>query len=96
LFFLTVGLGACGSQIPTLEEYGKSALGLNIAVVRSLLERPNSYASRHGWQEKTYPLPNGHWVFVEPDRPHCEIHYEVNGEDIIVGFTPVGSGCKYQ
>lgn len=97
LMLLTLGLGACGlSQIPSLKEYGDSAIGLNISVVRKLTEGPNSYAARIGWQEKTYPLPNGHWVYVEPDRPHCEIHYEVNGEDIIVGYTPVGSGCRHQ
>jgi len=97
LLLLTVGMGACSlSQIPTLKEYGDSAIGLNVEVIRTLIERPNSYASRVGWQEKTYPLPNGHWVYVEPDRPNCEIHYEVNGEDIIVGYTPMGTGCKYQ
>lgn len=97
LLLLTAGLGGCSfSQIPTLKEYGESAVGLNIAVVRNLIESPESYASRVGWQEKTYPLANGHWVYVEPDRPNCEIHYEVNGEDIIVGYTPVGTGCRHQ
>ena len=84
------------SQVPTLKEYGDSALGLNISVVRDLGRRPTSYASRSGWQEKTYTLPNGHWVYVEPDRQNCEIHYEVDGNDIIVGYTPVGTGCRYQ
>lgn len=97
LLLLTVGMGACSfSQIPTLKEYGEAAIGLNVAVIRTLIEHPNSYASRIGWQEKTYTLANGHWVYVEPDRPNCEIHYEVNGEDVIVGYTPVGTGCKYQ
>ncbi len=97
LLLLTVGLGGCSlSQIPTLKDYGDAAIGLNISVVRDLVEGPNSYGTRVGWQEKTYPLPNGHWVYVEPDRPNCEIHYEVNGEDIIVGYTPVGSACTYQ
>ena len=97
LLLLTIGAGACSSsQIPTLKNYGDAAIGHNISVIRDLVRRPTSRASLAGWQEKTYPLPNGHWVYVEPDRPNCEIHYEVNGEDIIVGYTPVGSGCKYQ
>ena len=97
LLLVTAGIAACSaSQIPTLKEYGDSAIGLNVSIVRTLVEGPNSYASRVGWQEKTYLLPNGHWVYVEPDRPNCEIHYEVNGEDIIVGYTPMGTGCKYQ
>ncbi|MBL8201375.1 MAG: hypothetical protein JNK40_10420 [Chromatiales bacterium] len=97
LFMLTTGLGACSmSQVPTLKEYGDSALGLNISVVRDIVRRPTSYASTVGWQERTYTLPNGHWVYVEPDRQNCEIHYEVDGNDIIVGYTPVGRGCRYQ
>ena len=94
---LTVSLGGCNfSQIPTLKEYGDAVVGKNIAVIRDLVRRPTSRASQTGWQEKTYLLPNGHWVYVEPDRPNCESHYEVNNEDIIVGYTPVGTGCRYQ
>ncbi len=97
LLLLIAGPAACSSsQVPTLREYGDSALGLDIAVVRDVVRRPGSHASTVGWQEKTYTLPNGHWVYVEPDRANCEIHYEVNGEDIIVGYTPVGRGCQNQ
>ena len=97
LLLLTAGIAACSaSQIPTLKEYGDAVVGQNISVIRDLVRNPDGRASQAGWQEKTYPLPNGHWVYVEPDRPNCEIHYEVNGEDIIVGYTPVGRGCKYQ
>ena len=97
LLLLTVGIAACSSsQIQPLKAYGESAIGLNIAVIRDLTEGPNSYATRVGWQEKTYSLPNGRWVYVQPDRPNCEIHFEVNGADIIVGYTPVGTGCRYQ
>ena len=91
------GLAACSaSQIPPLKEYADSVVGRDISVVRDLVRRPGSHASTVGWQEKTYTLPNGHWVFVEPDRANCEIHYEVNGEDIIVGYTPMGTGCRHQ
>ncbi len=97
LLLLTIGLGACSpSQIPTLKEYGDAVIGQNVAVIRDLVRRPTSRASQAGWQEKTYLLPNGNWVYVEPDRPHCEIHYEVNSADLIVGYTPVGTGCRYQ
>jgi hypothetical protein len=97
LLLLTAGIGACSSsQIQTLDEYGKACVGLNISVVRELTKGPNSYATRVGWEEKTYALANGHLVYVQPDRPNCEIHFEVNGEGIIVGYTPLGTGCKYQ
>ena len=91
------GLVSCSaSQIPTLKEYADSLVGRDISVVRDLVQRQGSFASTVGWQEKTYTLPNGHWVYVEPDRANCEIHYEVNGEDIIVGYTPMGTGCRHQ
>ncbi len=94
---LVAGLAACSaSQIPPLEDYAGSMVGRDISVVRDLVRRPGSHANTVGWQEKTYTLPNGHWVYVEPDRANCEIHYEVNGEDIIVGYTPVGTGCRHQ
>ena len=97
LLLLTVSLEACSiSQIPTIREYAGGLIGQNVSVVRSLTEGKTSYASRVGWQEKTYPLANGHWIYVQPDRPNCEIHFEVNGEDLIVGYTPMGSGCQYQ
>jgi len=94
---LIVALGACrASQVPTIEEYAGSAVGQNISVVRDVVRRPGSRATTISWQERTYTLPSGHWVYVEPDRQNCDIHYEVNGEDIIVGYTPVGSGCVHQ
>jgi hypothetical protein len=94
---LVAGLAGCSaSQVPTLEDYAGSAVGRDIAVVRDLVRRPGSHASTVGWQERTYSLPNGNWVYVEPDRANCEIHYEVNGEDIIVGYTAIGAGCRHQ
>ena len=97
LLLLITGLAACSaSQVPALKEYADSMVGRDVSVVRDLVRRPGSHATTVGWQERTYTLPNGHWVYVEPDRANCEIHYEVNGEDIIVGYTPVGTGCQYQ
>ena len=91
------GLAACSaSQIPPLKEYADSVVGRDISVVAVPVKKQGSHASTVGWQEKTYTLPNGHWVYVEPDRANCEIHYEVNGEDIIVGYTPMGTGCQNQ
>ncbi|MEO7386407.1 MAG: hypothetical protein ABIX37_05685 [Gammaproteobacteria bacterium] len=90
-------LEACSaSQVPTLAQYGESAIGLNISVIQELVRRPDSEARTIGWQEKSYALDNGHWVYVEPDRENCEIHYEVNADNIIVAYTAVGTGCVYQ
>jgi len=65
-------------------------------VLRDLAAPPESYSSRIGWRETTYPLDNGYWVYVQPDRPDCQIHFKVNPQDIVVGYTPVGAGCRGQ
>ena len=90
-------LAACSSsQVPDLRDYAGSLVGRGIDVVRQLVRRPGSHADTVGWQERTYTLPNGHWVYVEPDRANCEIHYEVDGQDVIVDYTLVGRGCLHQ
>jgi hypothetical protein len=94
--FLAAALAACSSQIPTIAEWAGSLVGRNVSLLRDMAKPRESYSARIGWQEKTYALPNGNWVYVQPDRPNCEIHFEVNGEDTIVGYTPVGTGCVHQ
>lgn len=93
--FLMLLAGAC-SQVPGLDEHAGSTIGQDVDLLRKRVAAPQGHGSRMGWQEKTYQLDNGHWVYVEPDRRDCEIHYEVNGGNLIVGYTPVGSGCRYQ
>jgi hypothetical protein len=96
LLLPAVGLVACGSQIPTLKDWADPLVGKNVADLRTLSAAPGSYSSRTGWQQRSYHLGNGNWVYVQPDRPECEIHFEINSEDLIVGYTPVGTGCRYQ
>jgi len=96
LLLPTLGLVACVSQIPTLKDWADALVGKNVADLRALSAAPGSYSSRTGWQQRRYNLGNGNWVYVQPDRPDCEIHFEINSEDMIVGYTPVGTGCRNQ
>jgi hypothetical protein len=93
---LALALGACSSQIPTLRDWAEPLVGRNVGELRTLELAEGSYASRTGWQERSYTLGNGNWVYVHPDRPNCAIHFEVNRDDRIIGYTPVGTGCRYQ
>jgi hypothetical protein len=77
-------LAAC--SIPSLKTYTKEAIGTPISRKIEIMSKPNSWATSIGWKEKTYKLDNGNWVYVEPDRPGCFIHWEVNPEGIIVGY----------
>lgn len=90
LVFLSQG---CLSQIASFEEGVKGTIGRPLSELKATLARPESYPSRIGWQEKTYKLDNGNLVYVEPVRPDCFIHWEVNPEGIIIGYKTEGKRC---
>lgn len=89
-------IAGCNSQIPTLREWADQGIGQPISVLEGIDARPESYASRIGWQRTIYDLPNGNRVYVHPDRKDCEVHYEVDKAGIAVGYQLVGEGCRYQ
>lgn len=89
-------MAGCNSQIPTLRAWADQCIGRPVAEQKRLDAEPESYASRIGWKTTTYDLPNGHWVYVSPDRDKCEVHFEVGKGGIIVGYQLVGNGCRYQ
>jgi hypothetical protein len=93
VFVVGVVLAGCVSQIVSLDEHVKGWVGHNIEEMKATMSRPNSYASRIGWKEEIYNLPNGNWIFVEPE-PRCFIHWEVNQQGVIVGYKTIGESCK--
>jgi hypothetical protein len=95
---ILVASAACGScqGITGLTEWADQNVGRPIAELRALNSQPGSRASRIGWIEQTYTLDNGNWVYIHPDSNRCELHFEVNPKGIIVGYRPVGEGCRYQ
>jgi hypothetical protein len=85
-------LAGCMSQIVSLDQHTRSWIGHPIANMKASVERPQSYASSIGWKEKTYPLENGNWVFIEPDTLRTFVHWEVNPQGIIVGYAAEAVG----
>lgn len=83
----------CLSQIVSTDEYTNSMIGVHIEKLKEAIAMPGSYPSRIGWQEKTYKLDNGNWIYIEPVRPDCFIHWEVNPEGIIIGYKTEGKRC---
>lgn len=100
LALLTAGiaaLAACSaSQVPPLRKWANEVVGNNVELLRTLEAAPESYAARIGWQEKTYSLPDGRLVHVHPDRPGCEVHFELDHTGTVVGYTLHGRGCRGQ
>lgn len=64
-----------------------------LSELKKSMNKPDSYASKTGWKETTYPLANGNYVFVEPLNKDCSVHWEVSQRGTIVGFK-TASGCK--
>jgi hypothetical protein len=90
LLLLMFLLHGCLSQIAPVDSSSKSWIGHSIAEREAI---PNPYASSIGWKEKIYRLDNGMLVYVEPVRPGCFIHWEVNPQGIIVGYKLEGNRC---
>lgn len=93
---MSLGMIACVSQIPDLQTWAEQNVGRPVAELEAMDARPQSYASRINWRKTTIALDNGNWIYVHPDRPGCQIHFEVNPQGIILGYTPVGEGCRNQ
>ena len=92
LILFTVLFG-CGA-IPPIDEYFDGVIGTPIDTIQTIDAHPTSYAGRVGWTEVTYTLENGNWVYIHPDSPGCQIHFEVDPDGIIVGYRPVGVYCR--
>lgn len=92
LLFIIVVSG-CASQVP-VAEHGAEWVARPLSELKQEVDRPDSYASRIGWKETTYPLANGNYVYEEPLREGCVIQWEVNSRGTIIGYTTKGKDCS--
>ncbi len=93
LLLLLVFLAGCAHQI-SVEDLSNEWIARPLSELKQAMKSPDSYASKIGWEEKTYPLANGYFAYVEPISPDCSIHWSVNQRDIIVDYRAIGSGCQ--
>lgn len=89
---LLLFLSGCAPQV-AVEDLGNEWISRPLAELKQAVQSSDSYASKIGWQEKTYPLANGYYAYVEPISPNCSIHWSINQRDIIVDYRAIGSGC---
>ncbi|MFZ5997616.1 MAG: hypothetical protein ACOYW7_09025 [Nitrospirota bacterium] len=89
---LLISLYGCASRV-YLEERSNEWITRPLSELKQAMNAPGSYASKIGWEETTYPLANGNFVFVEPIDKECSIHWEVTPREIIIGSRAEGSGC---
>ncbi len=86
-------LYGCASQ-KSFEDFGRNWITRPLSERKQEMKSPDSYASKIGWKETTYPLANGNSVYVEPVGADCSIHWEVNQGGIIIGYQAKGNGCR--
>ncbi len=83
----------CASQ-KSLEDLSRVWIARPLSELKQEMKGPDSYASKIGWKETTYPLSNGNSVFVEPISADCSLHWEISQSGIIIGYVGKGDGCK--
>jgi|SRR5208283_2947727 len=86
-------LNGCATPV-AVEEHSSQWIARPVAELKQEMNRPDSYASKIGWKETTYSLANGNYVYVEPLREDCFVHWEINSGGIIIGYQAKGEGCS--
>lgn len=87
-------LNGCASSGMSIEEQTKEWIARPLSELKQEMSKPDSYASRSGWKETSYPLSNGNYVFIEPIREGCSINWEINSSGIIIGYNTSGKDCS--
>lgn len=92
---LLVFLYGCASKM-NLAAHRNEWITRPLSELKQEMSNPDSYASKIKWEETTYQLANGNFVFVEPVGRDCSVHWEVIPKGIIVGFQARGNGCEQE
>ena len=86
-------LCGCASQL-SLEDHSRDWITKPLSELKQEMKSPDSYASKIGWNETTYPLANRNFVYIEPVSADCSVHWEVTQSGIIIGYQAKGNHCK--
>lgn len=91
---LAISLVGCVSQIPRVKDWADQGIGLPIRNLFGRIQDPGSYVARTHSKIGKYKLDNGHFVYTEPVWTDCVVHWEVNADEIIVGYRMDGK-CDF-
>ena len=94
MLFTTIFLYGCVSEERFIlsREY---AIGSSYQVIRTINASNRSYHYRIGWKEKYTILENENKEYENPVlNGTCTVFWEVDEDDIIVGYRYQGSYCK--
>lgn len=83
----------CASKI-YIEDLSRDWIARPLSDLKQEMKKPDSYASKIGWKETTYLLPNGDFVYIQPVSDDCFVHWEINQNDIIINYQTKGKDCR--
>ena len=93
----TMCLGSCVSQILPVDEWAKGWVGEPVQRLIKLAERPRDPTrdpvAKFLWKPNAYTLSNGNSVYIRQVAKDCFVHFEVNRDQIIVGYRLEGTTC---
>ncbi|HAK89388.1 MAG: hypothetical protein A2X55_10750 [Nitrospirae bacterium GWB2_47_37] len=95
LLLFIVFLYGCSSGI-SMKEHVNDWMSRPVSELKQAMKSPDSYASKIGWKETTYPLAGGNSVYVEPFSENCSIHWEITPRGTIIRYRAVGKGCEQE
>jgi hypothetical protein len=90
---ILVLLLGCTSMEKKVEDHGNEWISRPLSEMKQAMNNPDTYASKTNWEETTYPLAKGYFIFVEPFNEDCLIHWKINPRGIILSYFPEGNGC---
>jgi hypothetical protein len=90
LFVLLFG---CTSMEKKVGDHGTEWISRPLSELKQAMKKPDSYASKTNWEETSYPLAKGYFIFIEPLNEDCLIHWKINPRDLIIGYFTEGKGC---
>jgi hypothetical protein len=95
LLFLAVlvAITGCTTMEKRIDDYGNSWISRPLSELRDEMKKPDSYASKINWDENTFDLAKGYYLFIQPFSENCYIYWKINPQNRIVGYFPKGQGC---
>ena len=93
LLVFFIAIHGCTSMERRIDDYGNSWVSRPLAELKQEMKKPDSYASKINWDENTFDLAKGYYLFIQPFSENCYIYWKINPKNTIVGYFPKGKGC---
>jgi len=90
LFVLLFG---CTTTEKRVADHGNEWISRPLSELKQAMKNPDAYSSKTNWEETSYPLAKGYFIFVEPFNEDYLIQWKINPRGIIISCFTEGKGC---